>query len=193
MTDQDLPYRLVKNVLSPSQCETYIKWIDKYAKKDEFREGYKLLTVPTDHLYNEEIDFLQPVRTVVNAAEKYFRENYEIQYTFDLKRLYGNIMDTGALNPAHDDDGDYYDGKPEVELHYSAIIMLNSDYEGGELFFAHKNCEVKLEAGDIIMFRGNAENLHGVRPVLEGKRYNFILFFRDYIRNGALMRPSDIN
>ena len=63
--------------------------------------------------------------------------------------------------------------------------MLNSDYEGGELFFEHHGIQVKLEAGDLIMFRGNAENLHGVRTITSGKRYNFIFFYRDYIPNEA--------
>jgi hypothetical protein len=181
MSETALPYKLVKNVLTPSQCETYIKWIDKYARKDEFRTGYRLLGMPMEHLFDETIDFLQPLRVVLSKVDKYFRSAYEMKYTFGMKRFYGNIMDTGAENPAHDDDGDYYDGKPDVELHYSCILMLNSDYEGGELYFQHHGLEVKLEAGDLIMFRGNAENLHGVRPITEGKRYNFIFFYRDFI------------
>lgn len=176
-----LPYKLVKGVLTPSQCETYIKWIDKYAAKDQFREGYRLLSTPKFHLFDESNSFLQPLRVVLKKVQQYFTSNYEMKYTFDMKRFYGNIMDTGAENPAHDDDGDYYEGKPEVELHYSCILMLNSDYEGGELYFQHHGVQVKLEAGDLIMFRGNAENLHGVRPITKGKRYNFIFFYRDYI------------
>lgn len=183
MSEKQLPYRLVKNVLTPSQCETYIKWISKYAIKDQFRPGYRLLAIPLDHFYDESIEFLQPLRLVTSKVEQYFKDNYEIKHTFDMKRMYGNIMDTGSTNPAHDDDGDYYDGKPEVELHYSSILMLNSNYEGGELYFQHHGVEVKLEAGDVIMFRGNAENLHGVREVLSGHRFNFIFFFRDYIPN----------
>tara|TARA_B110000503_G_scaffold92364_1_gene139294 strand:+ start:1008 stop:1580 length:573 start_codon:yes stop_codon:yes gene_type:complete len=181
MTETQLPYKLVKGALTPSQCSAYIKWIDKYATKDQFRKGYSLLGMPTENLFDENINFLQPLRVVLRKVETFFRSNYEMQYEFGMKRFYGNIMDTGAENPAHDDDGDYYDGKPDVELHYSCILMLNSDYEGGELYFQHHGVEVKLEAGDLIMFRGNAENLHGVRPIKEGKRYNFIFFYRDYI------------
>ena len=180
-----LPYKLVKGVLTPSQCETYIKWIDKYAAKDQFREGYRLLSMPKFHLFDETNSFLQPLRVVLKKVHKYFTTNYEMKHEFGMKRFYGNIMDTGAENPAHDDDGDYYEGKPKVELHYSCILMLNSDYEGGELYFRNHGLEVKLEAGDLIMFRGNAENLHGVRPIKEGKRYNFIFFYRDYIPTGA--------
>lgn len=178
-----LPYKLVKNVLTPSQCASYRDWIEKYAITDQFRPGYRLAAVPLDLFNTNEFSFLQPLRVVLKKVDKFFRSNYDIKYEFGMKRLYGNIMDTGAENPAHDDDGDHYEGKPEVELHYSCILMLNSDYEGGELYFQHHGLEVKLEEGDLIMFRGNAENLHGVRPVEEGRRFNFIFFFRDYIPN----------
>lgn len=178
-----LPYKLVKNVLTASQCEAYRKWIDLYAIDDAFRPGYRMATIPLNDLANEEISFLQPLRVALSKVENYFQSSYDIQYSFGIKRIYGNIMDTGAENPAHDDDGDHYEGKPAVELHYSCILMLNSDYEGGELYFQHHGVEVKLEEGDLIMFRGNAENLHGVRPVLKGKRYNIIFFYRDYIPN----------
>jgi len=183
MSEKELPYKLAKNVLTPAQCEAYRDWIEKYASADAFRPGYRLAAIPVNELYDEQYSFLQPLRNVVNKVEEFFKSNYEILYTFDMKRMYGNIMDTGAENPAHDDDGDHYEGKPEVELHYSCILMLNSDYEGGELYFQHHGVQVKLEEGDLIMFRGNAENLHGVRPVKQGRRFNFIFFFRDYIPN----------
>jgi predicted 2-oxoglutarate/Fe(II)-dependent dioxygenase YbiX len=91
-------------------------------------------------------------------------------------------MGTGADNPPHDDDGDVYPGKPNNEEHYSCILMLNSDYEGGELYFPLHDIEVKLEAGDFIMFRGNSANLHGIKKISSGKRVNMVIFFRNYYR-----------
>ena len=190
MTDSKLPYTLVKGVLTPAQCAAYRTWIETYAIADAFRPGYRLSTVGIPELYNENNSFLQPLRVLLNKVESHFRGSYDIKHIFDMKRLYGNIMDTGAQNPAHDDDGDHYDGKPSVELHYSSILMLNSDYEGGELYFEHHGVEVKLEEGDLIMFRGNAENLHGVRTVKEGRRFNFIFFFRDYIPTSSASEPQ---
>jgi hypothetical protein len=181
MTEKELPYRLVKGVLTPAQSESYRNWIEDHAVEDAFRPGYRLARLPLSDIADEENAFLQPLRVVLGKVEEHFTSTYDIQHSFGLKRIYGNIMATGAENPAHDDDGDYYEGKPDVELHYSCILMLNSDYEGGELYFQHHDLEVKLEEGDLIMFRGNAANLHGVRKVLEGQRYNIIFFYRDYI------------
>lgn len=183
MNSNPLPYHLIKNALTPEQCEAYVSWIDKYALIDQFRPGYRLLSVDNNQWYGEDIPFLDPIKKVFTRAQNYFLDHYTIEHTFDMKRFFGNIMETGTENPAHDDDGDYYPDKPAVEKHYSGIVMLNSDYEGGELYFEHHNLQVKLEAGDVIMFRGDAENLHGVRPITKGRRVNFIFFFRDYIPN----------
>lgn len=190
MSEKTLPYRLVKNTLTSSQCASYREWIEDHAVEDAFRPGYRLARFAIEDIENEAIDFLQPLRLVLSKVDKYFRSNYTIKHEFGIKRIYGNIMDTGAENPAHDDDGDYYEGKPEVELHYSCILMLNSNYEGGQLYFEHHGLEVKLEEGDLIMFRGNAENLHGVREITEGQRYNIIFFYRDYIPTEEMLANS---
>lgn len=174
-------YYLKKNVLSAEECKTLANYIEANSQ-DDYRPHYKhsgmlwqeiaTNTAPEEHML---------VAKALKLADKTFKENYEFTYNrFELKRLFGNIMYTGAHNYAHDDDGDVYPGKKDIEEHYSCILMLNSEYTGGELFFEHHNTQVRLEAGDLIMFRGNAANLHGVREVLSGKRVNVIIFFRNF-------------
>lgn len=181
-------YYLEKNVLSSEECLALSEHIESTSEADHrnyYRHSgiliYDILagTVPAP---------VEPVRRALKIANKTFIDNYTFRYNrFELKRLFGNIMYKGAVNDPHDDDGDVYPGKMAVEEHYSCILMLNSDYEGGELYFEHHGVELRLEAGDLIMFRGNAENLHGVRKVLEGKRTNVIIFFRNF----ELDRPYD--
>ena len=174
-------YYLEKNVLSPEECKILAEYIESNSE-DDYRPHYKhsgmlwqeiaTNNAPEEHML---------VAKALKLADKTFKENYKFTYNrFEMKRLFGNIMYTGAHNYAHDDDGDVYPGKKDVEEHYSCILMLNSEYTGGELFFEHHNAQVRLEAGDLIMFRGNAENLHGVREVLSGKRVNVIIFFRNF-------------
>jgi len=174
-------YYLEKNVLSTEECERLAKYLEENSEED-YRPFYRhsgmlwqeiaTNTAPEEHMM---------VVEALKLADKTFKENYEFTYNrFEMKRLFGNIMYTGAHNYAHDDDGDIYPGKKDIEEHYSCILMLNSDYTGGELFFEHHGVEVRLEAGDLIMFRGNAANLHGVREVLSGKRVNVIIFFRNF-------------
>jgi len=174
-------FYLKKNVLTPEECETLMNYIENNSEED-YRPHYRhsgMLwqdiargVAPEEHML---------VAKALKLADKTFKENYEFTYNrFELKRLFGNIMYAGAINEPHDDDGDVYPGKKDIEEHYSCILMLNSDYTGGNLYFEHHNKEVRLEQGDLIMFRGNAANLHGVREVLTGKRVNVIIFFRNF-------------
>jgi len=181
-------YHLERNILTLAECDALAKHIEETSEPDH-REGYRHSGILLYDILAGDVPIaVEPVRKALKVANKIFTNNYTFTYNrFELKRLFGNIMYKGALNKPHDDDGDVYPGKNAVEEHYSCVLMLNSDYQGGELFFEHHGDQVRLEAGDLIMFRGNAENLHGVREVLEGKRINVIIFFRNF----ELDRPYD--
>lgn len=174
-------YHLKRNVLTAEECQALSSYIENNSIPDHrphYRHSGMLVY---DILAGTVPDELIPVKRALLLANKVFTENYTFKYNrFELKRLFGNIMNKGAINEPHDDDGDIYPGKMSVEEHYSCILMLNSDYTGGQLYFEHHGIELRLEAGDLIMFRGNAENLHGVREVLDGKRVNVIIFFRNF-------------
>lgn len=181
-------YHLKKKVLTEAECQALSKYIESNSSQDHrphYRHSGMLIY---DILAGTIPDEMLPIRRALLVANEVFTRNYTFKYNrFELKRLFGNIMYEEAINEPHDDDGDVYPGKKDIEEHYSCVLMLNSDYEGGELYFEHHNVEVKLEAGDLIMFRGNAQNLHGVRKVLRGKRTNVIIFFRNF----ELDRPYD--
>jgi len=63
--------------------------------------------------------------------------------------------------------------------HYSSLIYLNEDYEGGELYFPEHNFYIKPEIGTLICFKGDENNLHGVKKVESGIRYTISLFWED--------------
>jgi hypothetical protein len=174
-------YHLEQGVLTPEECLKLVDHIAATAEADH-RPGYQHSGILIyDILAGEVPAAVAPIRKAIKLANSVFKKNYEFTYNrFELKRLFGNIMSKGAINEPHDDDGDRYPGKQAIEEHYSCVLMLNSDYEGGELYFEHHGVEIRLEAGDLIMFRGNAENLHGVREVLSGTRTNVIIFFRNF-------------
>lgn len=69
------------------------------------------------------------------------------------------------------------DTDPSIE--YATIIYLNDNYSKGELFFKHKNFEIKPKKGSLLIFPGSEEFHHGVRPVGDGPiRYVVVGFVK---------------
>ncbi|XP_078696397.1 prolyl 3-hydroxylase 1-like [Branchiostoma floridae x Branchiostoma belcheri] len=61
------------------------------------------------------------------------------------------------------------------QRHYSAIMFLNDDFEGGDFFFAHRNNHtaqtvVQPKCGRLVGFSSGPENPHGVQAVVRGRR-----------------------
>jgi len=81
------------------------------------------------------------------------------------------------LDPPHA-DCEHLDGSlhPYPNRHYSVLIYLNEDYEGGQIFFPNQNLQPETTPGTLVQFEGTKEYLHGVTEVKSGERYTIVLF-----------------
>ena len=70
-----------------------------------------------------------------------------------------------------------------IKYYSSAILYLNSDFEGGDFFFAKSvtdlmpDVRVKPRWGRLVGFSASQENLHGVLGVTKGRRCAIALWF----------------
>jgi hypothetical protein len=71
----------------------------------------------------------------------------------------------------HVDDSSEY---PRVA---SVSILLNDDYEGGELYFEHFKIAAPSTAGSIIVFGSSFPFMHRVNPVTRGTRYAAVRWY----------------
>jgi hypothetical protein len=60
---------------------------------------------------------------------------------------------------------------------FVSLLYLNDDYEGGELYFPDLGIEFQPASLSWVAFNGGIENLHGVKPILDGVRYTFVSFW----------------
>lgn len=64
--------------------------------------------------------------------------------------------------------------------HFSTMIYLNSNFDGGELYFPHyDNLHIKPEENMMICFKGDSNHMHGVEKVTSGIRYTLSLFWTE--------------
>jgi len=72
------------------------------------------------------------------------------------------------------------DQHTDPSIRYAAILYINDDYKDGTLFFKNKeNSDLRPKPGTLLVFPGNEEYEHGVRPVGEGTiRYVTVGFMK---------------
>lgn len=158
-------YYLERNVLPEEQLLSIAKYI-RETSKEGFRAGY----------YDSGAIQPQQIQSALDICEKTFKDKYDLEFEkLDLVKFFGLIMKDGAENTSHSDENDYHkaDG-----VYYSAVLMLTDEYEGGEFYFEHEGVEIRLNAGDLVMFKGSS--WHGVNPVTGGERINIIIFFSNH-------------
>jgi len=93
----------------------------------------------------------------------------------------------GGFCPGHQDaeaekngEGEYL---PEYAPHHtfepclidtSANIYINAEYEGGQLEFEHYGIRIEHTPGQLVIFPGALEYMHGVTQLTKGTRWNLI-------------------
>ena len=73
----------------------------------------------------------------------------------------------------------HYDGGTSVGRVISAIIYLNSDYDGGHLEFPNFKIKIKPEPGMLILFPSNYAYKHIAHPVTKGTKYALVTWIKD--------------
>ncbi|XP_018422862.1 PREDICTED: prolyl 3-hydroxylase 3 [Nanorana parkeri] len=71
-----------------------------------------------------------------------------------------------------------------IHRDYSAMLYLNDDFQGGDLFFTELDgttvtAEVRPQCGRLVMYSSGGENAHGVRAVTRGRGCAIALWFTE--------------
>lgn len=179
-------YEILKGRLLPEELQKLDEMVIKHSHPDPkpFFEGSGLIERQAlENEYSYPL-FIDPDRTLVKVHDivrDYFLDNYEMLGTLEFSRIFGVTMLEGAVLPAHrDEDADNngnYDGKKRSHV---CSLLLNDDYEGGELLFPDQNASVKADAGDMVVFPGYYLS-HGVSEITKGSRRVILVFFYDVI------------
>ncbi len=92
-----------------------------------------------------------------------------------------NQIDLLKYNPGgkYEIHTDHYTNSPR---HFSIIINLNDDYEGGDLIFTDQKKKrkkrLKLEKGSIVIFPSNFMYPHSIEPITKGTRYSIVAWLQ---------------
>jgi len=133
------------------------------------------------------LDFNQPNESLTNihwgnflrSAFKPYVNEYQQEFRFGLsqKKFLKAIVDVQCLK--YEEGGHYIyhtDSAFDVPRCLSMILMLNNDYEGGELSFKWNDETFKIETkpNRLILWPSNFMYPHCVTPVTNGVRYSVV-------------------
>jgi hypothetical protein len=116
-----------------------------------------------------------------NLLQFFFNKNLK-QYQLDVKIIdyaYQSIFDIEILK--YENTGFYtwhVDHFATIPRTMSCILLLNNDYEGGNLCFRNPDgsgeWEVEVKSGRMIIWPSNFLYPHTVKPVTKGTRYSVV-------------------
>ena len=189
-----LPQRVIlqQDVLRKDECRRLTAIYDAHAQLSSQADycGNKVLHYfDLEHLPRVQERLEGVVRNVVGALRKYgpFEKLY-------LEALFIAMLRRGGFHPSHADNE-----RPEqnewVPNHtsqrdYSAILYLNSEFRGGELQFDGLGIRIAPKGGLLVAFPSHHGFVHGVSPVVRGRRYSIALWFTASKRQSLELRTD---
>ncbi|TWD85757.1 2-oxoglutarate-Fe(II)-dependent oxygenase superfamily protein [Variovorax beijingensis] len=124
--------------------------------------------------HDEELAFY-----IYEVVHQYFLENFSAQPCDSLVLAQTEFFAYSAgvgLKMHADDHALGADGrvlKRDVQRGITAILYLNSEFDGGEIHFPKQDLELRPSAGTLVVFPSNRNFPHEVKPILRGQRYSY--------------------
>lgn len=147
-------------------------WHNRYIHADSLQDSLQGFNTDEDR---DMLGLLVDIRKRVKARIVEIRDLDAPLFadTLQLVRwLPGNSQDPHA-DSENPDGSDH----PYPWRAYASVIYLNSDYEGGAIYFPQHDLEVNPKPGTMVTFPGTAEYMHGVREITSGERYTIASFW----------------
>lgn len=170
-----------KNFISKEEAESIIKFFELPGQPWEPIAFYKSEGAAFQNDDPRLVQFGLP-STYFAEIRKKFQDAVEKTFGIEVKAnsSHGQKWLVDAFAVPHSDNSEM-DGTPNAfQINkFVAILYLNDDYTGGELYFPDHNIDIFPDCCELVVFPGGHENIHGVRVMKSGTRYTMVSFW-DY-------------
>ena len=177
-----------KNAISDELCKQII---EEYDDADDWKPGT---------INDYEINEYRKCEVVYLSQDETLKKNLKTRNKIDdkLYKIFSNLLekylkkydslgyvqikeDTGYMLLRYK-TGDYVkkhvDTSSDQHRTLSCSLILNDDYEGGEITFLDGEIKPNLKKGDLLIFPSSFTYPHQVLPITSGTRYSIITWIR---------------
>jgi hypothetical protein len=172
---------IIKNFINKNDIESIIFMLDKFDKDHNNSSTRKIMRFGLDNFngnqgsLSELGDFGLMVKSYGERAASLAQGVFDYPKPIYLSTLWLSKQTAGSKIKPHKDT----DGGINMQYSHAAILYLNSQDEGGEIYFPKIDFEHKPETGDLIIFECRSmESLHGVKMVTQD-RYAIPIWLTD--------------
>ena len=177
--DEVLPWNVVSNLIRFANSSNFKEALISGDETETFKTNFNIRRTYTLPLSNTDNSLANA--HWFNLLYSYFNKNLK-QYKFDANIFdygYKSITDIEILK--YENTGFYTwhtDHFAEVPRTMSCVLLLNNDYEGGNLCFRDPDgsgeWEIEVKPNRMIIWPSNFLYPHTVKPVTKGKRYSVV-------------------
>lgn len=191
----------IKNFATPNEVQELFTEASAYSEEDwNYRYLAEMRLHAREKFGREDLENLK-AEGLLEITDNFADKNVSVQNTQLMQTLHRRceeIFDTvGGLDVtgfivfqrlyAGTELISHFDKYSDKLVEYAAVLYLNNDYAGGELFFPKLGIEVVPDPGTLIIFPSTEEFEHGVRPVKEGPvRYVIPVFIKASHPDGSM-------
>ena len=185
----------IENLVRNTKPQGYIDLDDKKVRNDggysfdaeHFQESpSRYVNLKYDGISQEDNKFVENMELcLMNCLVEYCRlfpvaietvrwktNGYIIKYT---KNQYIGPHSDCAL--PYDETNEKYLNSFPLYNTITAGIILNEDYEGGELYYRPWGIKTNPKAGSVILYPSSYSGCHEVQPIIFGERYAYLAWF----------------
>ena len=162
---------IIKNAVD----DKFIQSIIDVGESQELQEATVGFDTSTNKIRSTKISWISAKEILLPLKDKILETNKSKDWNFTVTGMFPFQYSVYNKNDHYDwhiDRRPVHQGEDEKKLSFS--LILNENYEGGELEFKNsdENMSLDLDKGDMVTFPSFLE--HRVKPVLNGTRISLV-------------------
>lgn len=181
-SDNDIFPIVEENFVTPNAIKVLTEWI----KKEEYL--FEKHTSSIDYWNGKCIHYAAinypEIKEILKHICLGMRKYIQMNITHDTRYLYSEFPQIvkwkkgDEMTPHADNieqDGVTANASPWRS--FGGVVYLNSDFEGGEIYYPNIGIKVTPKPGMIVLHPAGIKYTHGVSKITKGNRYTMVSFF----------------